>query len=492
MIHLLRIYIKNVKNLHKSSSTTSTSKANRLVLVATLLLLSACQAPSNVDLTCDVSPGITNNQSQKTNQKSSNITIAIHLDGTPSMQGFVKNFTNSNYIKTLNLLDTAATTGWSKSQSTIKYYRFGTESQQLKNREAYLQAQLPDFYSGSEVVFQESQIETAMANSSPDKGKNPNVVSIVVTDLYQKDSDMNLLLDNLKSKYLQKGYAVGILAVKSQFNGMVYDVGIRGDKFSYNTEGKPVEKFHPFYVIFLGSYENIAQFYSEMNRQGADFIDVTHLVIFYPQLIKELSTLSLEKESTKFPKGINRLKTMWVKSNNINVALKTNEQPVELLSINSSLSKDDTFKNKTSYEPLPYTLKAKLDSSDRNDSLGVDIKVKVFDPATKSFKEQAPNNQSTQQALTFNSSELVDDKNIYVNTKIDPTLLKDGTYFYTIDLVAKELIEPKWWQEWNSDGTSLDGSKTDNVLPFLRGLKNLTLEIDKPVIGRLCYVVQKS
>jgi len=459
-------------------------EAKRLVAITVLLLLTACQASSNVDLTCDLSP---NSPSIKTNEKSSSITIAIHIDGTPSMQGFVKNTTNSHYIKTLNLLDTAATTGWSKSQSIVKYYRFGTERQQLKERESYLKAQLPEFYDGSDQIFRVSQIETAMTPQSPESGKDE--LSIIVTDLYQKDSDMNLVLNQLKSKYLQKGYAVGILAVKSEFDGMVYDVGIGGDKFPYNTAGKKADKFHPFYVIFLGNYDNIVQFYSQMKQQGADFLDDKQFIIFYPHLVKQLSNLSLGKETAKVPKGISRQKTMWIKTNSSNVALKATDQSIDLLGITNSANGDIEYK--ISYEPLPYTLQLKP-SNAQNEAFDIDTKVKIFEKTTKGFKDQISNSETLPKALEFSDRKISEDRKIAFKTKINYSLLGNEVYFYTVDVLPKQVIEPNWWQEWNSDLRSFDGSKSDNLLPFLRGLKNITLEVDKPVIGRLCYVIQKN
>jgi hypothetical protein len=73
-----------------------------------------------------------------------------------------------------------------------------------------------------------------------------------------------------------------------------------------------------------------------------------------------------------------------------------------------------------------------------------------------------------------------------------------GIYLFTIDLVAKNLQEQPWWEEWNwqiGRDNQQDGSKTNNLLPFLRGLKTITANLmaeNPPKIGRFCYAIEKN
>ena len=438
-------------------------KLRWLVAIAACLLMTSCK-PKIVIPTC-----VALNNRTSANSKSDSVTTIIQIDGTPSMQGFTKNFTNSRYAQTLDLLDRASTTTW--KTSIVQYFRFGTVKQQIY-RQTYLQAKLPEFYTGSNPVFRVSQIESAIAPAAKDR------ISIIVTDLYQKDSDTNLVLKKLKEDYLQKGYAVGVLAIRSEFDGIIYDVGIKNTQFSYSTQGKKIEQFRPFYVLVLGSYGNISNYFNEIKKASDSLIKDEQFTIFYPQLVRQASTFQADN-LPDLPKGIRRLKTI----NDGKVLVKVNEQPIEIININKNTDDDYSINYQAPYNPLPYTLPLE------SEAVAVSSVAQSFNTTTKSF--QLLNGAKAIQLSKWKT----DRNNISFVTKINSKDFDPGVYLFTVDVLPQDLKTWGWWDKWNSNESTFDGAKTNNLLPFFQGLKSITTElmiVNKASIGRFCYAVKKN
>ena len=437
----------------------------------TFLLLLACRGPVVKDLPCELS--LASSQPPK----SDNITIAIHVDGTPSMQGYVTTSTKSRYAQTLAFLDSAFLTSGSRPQTTVQYYRLGTSSQPIK-REAFREAQKPKFYDGSDPNFpplKVSQIEAAI--TPPDKGDK---LSVIITDLYQKDADTTLVNKKIKDNYLnkeKKGYAVGIWGIKSEFNGTVYDVGLQNSKFNYTTQGKQLNQFHPFYVIFLGPYTDIVYYFDKLCE--ATLCKDNQFVIFSPYSL--VSQPSYLQGTPELPQGLNRLMSI----NNGNVAVEVKDKNIELLEVGNKEEKEFKIGYTVPFNPLKHTL-----SIDSN-SIDSEIKIKTFDQFEKDFKEQ-----SGDSPLKISDWKVTENQLGFV-TKINPTNIQPGVYFFTVDAVAKRLQEQTWWQAWSANEDSQDGAKTNNLLRFLQELKTITTDLmnaqdNKPVIGRFCYAIQKN
>ncbi len=439
-------------------------KLRWLVAIAACLLMTSCKPKTIIPSCVPLS-----NRTSAIDKKSDTVTTSIQIDATPSMQGFTKNFTNSRYAQTLDLLDRASTTTWKTSQ--VQYFRFGAAKEQI-DRQAYLQAKLPEFYTGSNSVFRVSQIEVAIIPAAKDR------VSIIVTDLYQKDSDTNLVLKKLKEDYLQKGYAVGILAIRSEFDGIVYDVGIKNTQFAYSTQGKKIEQLRPFYVLVLGSYSNISNYFDEIKKTSNSLINDEQFVIFYPQIVSQASVFQPEN-LPDLPRGIRRLKTI----NDGKVLMKVNEQPIDIININKNTDNTYSINYQAPYNPLPYTLPIEPSA------VTINSIAKTFDTTTKDFQQV-----NGSKALLLNDWK-TDKNNISFVTKINSNDIDPGVYLFTVDVIPQDLKDWKWWQEWNSNESSFDGAKTNNLLPFFQGLKSLTTEllaVNKASIGRFCYAIKKN
>ncbi|MGL5806233.1 MAG: hypothetical protein ACRC11_12465, partial [Xenococcaceae cyanobacterium] len=131
---------------------------------------------------------------------------------------------------------------------------------------------------------------------------------------------------------------------------------------------------------------------------------------------------------------------------------------------------------------------------DPND-LDIKTQVTAFDKFTKKNFKEVP---EAQNALHLNNWQIKNDR-LSFTTKIEPNnFTESGIYYFAIDLVAKDLRGQSWWNEWDLNAEKDDlgnGSKTENLLNFMNGLKSITvnsMETSALTVGRFCYAVQKN
>jgi hypothetical protein len=438
-----------------------------IFLVFIAFSLTAC-APRAEMLSCELASPVTPIAAQ-----SKALSIDISVDGTPSMQGYVDGFSNSRYVQTLNLLDTVALTAWANPAATVSYYRFGTKQQKL-DRSTFRRAQLPEFY-GVGDDLKVSNITAALPQATSQR------LSLIVTDLYQQDADVTLVQQQLSQKYLRPGQAIGVLAVRSEFKGTIYDVGLRNQQFSYATSTAE-DTFHPFFVLMLGSYADIKHFYDEFQKSS----DSAPLLksgqgefsIFFPHFVDPVSRLDLAN-LPKPSQGITRVTAL---NDGRVVARVQPKQPVDLLRIGANV-KPTSLTYVASYQPLPHVLPI----GQNVDNLAIDVTANKL-PG----KGQATNSTQMDGFKTVNLD--LDRNQMSFQLDINPSQIQRGIYSYNVAISPKDLESPAWWDKWTSREGQLDGSKTHNLAQFLNALKASTTALvreQKPAIAHFCYGVWK-
>lgn len=169
----------------------------------------------------------------------------IYIDGTASMSGYV-NFPNETvYAESVKGIERVITGTWKKD--SIKYIKFGDAFTPL-DRNGFLKFNQPDFYNQADTSLQ--NVVNKFADDS---------VSILITDLFQTNQDIDSLLIAIKSKCFSKDKALAIIGMRSQFNGTIYDVGKNLDSFSY-ASGTGKESYRPFYFLVVGNEPDVRSF----------------------------------------------------------------------------------------------------------------------------------------------------------------------------------------------------------------------------------------
>ena len=223
--------------------------------------------PEFQDDTSDITPG----------DISDRLVARIYFDATLSMQGFVVP-DSTLYTQICPYLESVIVSGWENEK--VDFFRFGEQVESI-DRNTYLQAGYANFYE-SENIFRETFIQKVidyegqlasnrMAESTipeesteievpntpeestktvlpteeaNDRRKEGGLV-VIVTDLFQDKGDINLLVTQLKEKYIKKGIEVGLFGLRSQFDGTVYDTGIGQAPLPYRSDPNNPETFRP-------------------------------------------------------------------------------------------------------------------------------------------------------------------------------------------------------------------------------------------------------
>jgi len=453
-----------------------------LVSIAAVFAAAVIFKPINLLVDCKfaITPQVLVAQSKK-------IQAQIYIDGTPSMNGFVS-LGGSRYIRTLRTLSTAINEKWQNSQT--KFYRFGDNNKNLLSSENFQQAQTTAFYpkdTASEVgypFFENSQI-TDILNT--DKATNDGL-TLIVTDLTENKQSMLNIFELLKQKYFNSDFAIGILALRSEFNGSVYDVGLNNESFAWNTSSpqqKSDPKFYrPFYIVMLGKYANVNYFYERLEASDKEIIKDGKFIVFDKKLVASPLMLSLKDSPSSESEGL-------VSSINYNGAwIEPSDQEKDKIQL---------LKLKPTGKPSKYIYKINQQAALPNTvaTFARDIKSEVeankFSPSTKKFMpDDTAKDFIKVREVKFNNQQTE------FEVEVNPSETADGTYELKVSAYLDKLPPLAWLQDWSADEKNWkDGARTFNVAQLFKGLQELVITTnisDRPtgdkLMAKLCFVAE--
>ncbi len=350
-----------------------------------------------------------------------------------------------------------------------------------------------------------------------------------VTDLEGDDGGKiseALAKDYLNKKAENQDYTVGIWAVKSQFQGNIYNPKTGKVKFNYNTEDKKDEDYRPFYVLFIGKYQDIANYFDKLKQLDSQIENNDKMFILPTpnNLINPLSlgTFSERKNNSALPENNQLQRVYALVDNQTAVNLKNNNtEPYELLEIVDQSEPQPTISYRISF---PKKNQDNYSLSINENNLKAQTKVFTFikntsTPNSSQSQSEAENeqvlskqpqektnfqlnsNNLLQQALIIDDFIIDSDKKILdLTTTIDLNSLPNpNIYLFEVDILLDNMASLDWWNDWsfNNRSSNLDGSKTQNLSIFMNKLKSLKLETlqnenQRIVIGRLCFGLHKN
>ncbi len=458
------------------------------------IFLTSCDTDKNrgipefQDESADVTPG----------NISDSLVARIYFDATLSMQGFVVP-SSTRYTQICPYLESVIVSGWEDEK--IDFFRFGEQVEPI-DRNGYLQAGHADFYeqeniyretfiqkiidyedqraddqidtnstpeasTGIEVdITPEASTEVAVSTEEIEDRREEGELVVIVTDLFQDRGDINLLVAQLKEKYIQNGLEVGLLGLRSQFDGTVYDTGIGQAPLPYQSDPNNSETFRPFYLLVLGKHTNIAHYFDKLITSG---FSEAETVIFSRYLVSPLLSFGdaqIEKlenlvRDTIAKKPDSRLKEYRIRERN---------EPSKISA-------------KMKYELLPYVMP--FDSNTFEPSADVDHN--RTDSSRRSEISQAAQNCLEVTSTFGNGDELI------VDFELDSRVLaRETAYLYKVALHPRidTYQVPEWCSEWDM-GTGRNGAKTLNLVNFVDGLTQITVREHQPKIAQFYFCVEK-
>ena len=420
---------------------------------------------------------------------SKGLAVHIYFDATLSMQGFVNSEGPTHYKQMCRELKSVITVGgWSNEK--VKYFKFGTKVEPISD-EDYQTVAIPDFYETEDIMGQtfidkvlnyemresptgniervaptpEEQSEVVKSEVETDGSNEANRLVIIVTDLFQDKGDINSLVAQLKEKYIVKGIEVGLLGFRSQFKGKVYDFGFgERSRFYESTEGES-ETYRPFYLLVLGKYADIANYFDNLIARG---FDKAKTIIFSRYLVSPL--LSFNGASIDDPTNLN--------SDDF-VSPDPRLKQYEIIDDSKSAS----ISAKMKYVPSLHAMNF------NSDTFEVSIIAKCSDEEKTKVKKAQ---ECLEVTSTLSKNEDGDELNIEFS--LDSQSLPQRTvYLYEVTLSPNfDIFQvPEWCSEWDM-GADREGSKTLNLVNFVRDLSLVSAQMYRPQIAKFYFYIKKG
>ena len=422
----------------------------------------------------------------------------IYFDATLSMQGFVTT-DSTDYTRILPYLERGILEGWVDGK--IAFSRFGTKVERISYSPYFLKVGDPKFYEDRDInletriqaviddietpgVTNNEQARTAAEDETVpikveaeiDTGKKVNRLDVIVTDLFQDKTDINLLFTKLKEKYIKNDLAVGMLGIRSYFDGKVYDLGPGRDPITHKSIREKPETFRPFYLLVIGRHADIEHYFNYFTAK--DDLPKVKTVIFSQYLVNPLVSFegvpndSIDREHLNFYTSLDldpRLKVFSIvkKPKHATITAKLKYTPLSHVML---------FDAGNLANSVVATLRPEGSEEDRAEAQRC-LEVK---------SKNEPGNQFTVEFIL--APETLHNKN--------------ATYLYEVTLMPSSIDGyriPDWCTAWDMnramevtpDDPNNLGSKTLNLLHFVRGLSRITAQVHRPKIAifNFCIII---
>jgi len=379
-----------------------------------------------------------------------NGTINVAIDGSGSMKGFAV-IGESAFHRVLEELDTtvgvSSALGYASSSTTIR--RIGREAGQAAKPSSVavsslLAARRVDF-------FDELPGKWPRVSSSIEKfaGRDPESVDILISDLEPDNASIKQILSAVKPKLeiesgvkaffpwrrgKERANQLVIVGIRSQFNGGVFPA-VQGNFKSYLYSG-----LRPFYVVAVGPTDKTEKIVSRLVRGRA---------------------LGEEIQVSRFASNPNSGKTSFIDS------AKTTLLPQNCVSPVFTLSQGLSGKLRVQ-DPSSRWIQALRSRGCPSQKISMRL---MTSPIAGYGSKNISGNEyfATNGTPAVNGS--IDKGGMSITTDI--TLLAGAISLLDIS-ADEESLDQTRWQDWNTSGTSTDGSKTQRLLTLIKSIRTET------------------
>ena len=407
---------------------------------------------------------------------SGSLKIDLFFDATLSMKGFTLTQTSSSYQQSVPLLERAVIEGWRGGEAA--FFKFGDEIATLPGR-AFLEAIKPQFYSDAK-YNKRTFIERVIDRADVDH------LTVIVTDLFQDNADVNQLSTKLKNKFIANGLSIGVLGIRSQYDGTVYDVGSDNHSFSYKSSEKP-ESGRPFYLLAFGSHANVAHYFTTLESSGMSSFPERHALILSRFITAQSAPFATAKLNTAN-------KMSEISSSNL-IESSTSQDHTKAFQITKGRT-ETSFSTQWPYSALPNVMEhaavlaSELTAWKAENTGGKQLTLVESSRAKTALEITA---RLFPESGAFNKLDL----QARLNVKELPA---SGKYCYRIVLRPSSYSLPSWVSEWNMRDSEIkawhmkvgqfNGAKTYNLENFLGTVQGAVLNTTPPEVGEI-YIYLK-
>ena len=376
----------------------------------------------------------------------------IYFDATVSMKGFTNSTIGNVYLTLPDLLGDLC-----GSMGETKFFSFGEHIHPL-DRTNYRRLTAPEVY-----------VEPITAVANVIDRADPNHLSIIVTDLFESESDWSNVAQKLREKFFANNLAVAVVGIKNPFNGEIFDVGLNAAKFNYNSFDDP-NRYRPFYLLIMGRDDVVKNFLRKFNEKQT--------------LPNDTGYLLLSESLTETPSDFSNFKLGEVENfysdNTLGLDSRVKEFGIDNFN-------DDAFFI-LNWEYKPPLGACPLDLSE------VDTSIEIFsvDGEEWTLRPLEKNDVRVSLLKDERQSEIF---LVKVSLTPEKSLAEGKLNFVRIKIMPKEqgYRLPAWTEFWsvNIDGAAkiFDGSKTLNLTRVLNSLKDSIFSAARPALVEINFVV---
>lgn len=458
---------------HLARLSKRTLLGNSFLLIAIFCL--GCERPPGVSI--DEPCG----SRQETRESSG---IDIYFDGTESMLGFVKGDESAMYKRLVLDLELAAQKTW--EAPTVNYFKFGEIIVPVQGR-GFLNAVQPEFY-GDKNLKLDTYIDSVIMRA------DTAVLTLIVTDLFQQQSDISLVVKRITDKYARSGFSVGLWGIRSSFHGTIFDIGPEKKKIvGYHSVKGKVDTYRPFYLLMFGYAPEIKR-YQEILR--ASILD---------QLVAQQDNFALIT-SQLFEPPLTLRGSKLVKLGN---SLRTNGQICLVASGQDLVSRLEFVGRNPDPDTVIFEMiKPVIPQGLEIDWTKLQFRVMAYELASrKSGDVHEKRNMGEDMSIKKLNSDTTDSGGLSVTLKIAPpgNSSREVDYFELEPELGQKVqtdstILPKWIRNWDMDPQIVYGSwsghqneiapSTWNLRNFVETLWATWFQSQPPCLGRVVIIVK--
>lgn len=173
--------------------------------------------------------------------------VTIYYDGTPSMRGFLA---DERYRR----LVTHSISYAVNSNLPVNYIQASNQGAQgvLHPMDSALEAGRTELY-----LRGDSDVRTVVDSARTDR------MNVIVTDFFETNQELPRINRTLASRFIAEGHAVGLIGMRFQFDGLVYDVGLDLETFRY-------AGLRPLYILAIGERKTVQRFMDNLQLDGVE------------------------------------------------------------------------------------------------------------------------------------------------------------------------------------------------------------------------------
>ncbi len=424
-------------------------------------------------------------------------TIGIYVDVTPSMQGFLglqndsyqELVSETRYKNCLNMINDIMAV-WYDTES-ISYYRVDTPLWKVKEN-VLVEARKFDYYRQSDKMKRDYELinltddtidgyDSLCLTNALLNCKNDDL-SIIVTDLYENERADAKMVEALKQNMTlqgQEGKTVGIIGMKSEYAGTVYDINDKEEGENYGiVEGDVTAEdicYRQFYIISIGHPQGVKDFCQRFLENAESDDEDIKCTIFWEY---EICGLDYSDFNECLSRSKNKQNRLWPSGK----ILVNEKDQLDVFEYKNMMGKEKEIlvcydAERALLDPLLETRKSRLVPLPNGKSIeGIEVPIHIEDQAVWLWHE---NEFKKEEGLTelFCIEKVYyapEKKEIYVQFKVSDKKLTRMALKLSCEVHFDyfEQLETEWAEQWSMPKGNIDLQKTRVLGSCINALKN--------------------